>query len=106
MPKENELCLENTDKLREFEETILIKMSDNKETAPKTENLKEKTTAEIKTSAEKTAKKPEVEQNKGKSSNIPGQITDHYKNLNQALDDFFSSEECEESENEESNQKK
>ena len=106
MPKENEYSLENTDKLREFEETILIKMSDNKETAPKTENHKQKTAGEIKTLAENTVKKPEIEQNKDKSSNIPEQITDHYKNLNQALNDFFSSEEGEEeSENEESTEK-
>ena len=96
LPKDTEICQENTDKLRDFEESIPIKLLDNnnKETQGKTDLAKEKNNENQKiVEKEKNSKKTETEE---KKTNNGDEIVSHYKNLNQALNDFFSSEEGEE----------
>ena len=108
MPKETDYSLENTEKLRDFEETISVKMpenKENKENLTKTEGSKEKSKNEV----DKTQEKPLKKQESGHNNNLtnpPEDITSHYKNLNQALNDFFSSEEGEEESENESEGKK
>lgn len=95
LPKDTEFCQENTDKLRDFEESIPIKIQENnnKEAQGKTDLTKEKNNENQKIiEKEKITKKNENEEKK----NNGDEIVSHYKNLNQALNDFFSSEEGEE----------
>jgi len=110
LPKEADVCQENTEKLREFEENISVRMPENnKENQVKIDQTKEKTQEGQKIAEkekEKNTKKVEGEEKKT-NNNAPDEIASHYKNLNQALNDFFSSEEGEEeSENDEHETKK
>lgn len=95
MPKENDWIIENTEKLRESEETVLIKKNESQEVHSKPALTSEKKETDFENKLEKDAKKHE---NNEKKIDTQENITNHFQNLNQALNDFFSSEEGEESE--------
>lgn len=97
MPQEKDFSNENTEKLRDFEEIISIKKTEMKENEVSKVENGEKEEKE-KDSNKKSVKKQSSQETKVKIETE--QITSHFQNLNQALNDFFSSEE-EESENEE-----
>ena len=67
LPKDTEICQENTDKLRDFEESIPIKLieNSNKEAQGKTDLAKEKNNENPKiVEKEKNSKKTETEEKK------------------------------------------
>lgn len=95
-----DFSVENTDKLRDVEEIISIKKLENKEIVEvlKVDNEDNKNEKDANAN-KKIAKKQNSQEIKAKIE--PEQITNHFQNLNQALNDFFSSEEEESEENEE-----